>query len=317
MRRMTDHLFLINPAAGKQDRTEWIAKAAEQAASAIPTDGNVTIYTTKSPGDGERYVCERLREAQTPVNVYACGGDGTLNEAAQGIYLSGNRNVSLGCIPTGSGNDFLRSFRIPESRFRCVRDMMAGKSVPCDLILVTDDNGAERVCVNIASVGFDAATCRGKDAFRRIPFINGSAAYGLSAARQLFHHLGYKFTVLADGEPVGTELKDEYLLALGANGQCYGGGFRASPESVTDDGLMNLILVETLPRAAFARLVNSYRKGDYFSRLGDRMVHRRVRSMQFLSEEPLDMNLDGEIFSMQNPHLTLLPSFLRFLLPGE
>lgn len=310
---MTDHLFLINPAAGKQDRTEQIAKAA----AAVQTDGNVTIYTAQSPGDGERYICERLREAQAPINVYACGGDGTLNEAAQGIYLSGSRNASLGFIPTGTGNDFLRSFRIPESRFRCVRDMMNGKAIPCDLILVTDDNGAERVCVNIASAGFDADVCRGKDAFRRLPLVTGGAAYSLSAARQLFHHLGYTFTVLADGEPVGAGLKDEYLLVIGANGQYYGGGFKASPESVIDDGFMNLILVETLSRAAFARLIGKFRRGDYFASLGGRMVHRRVRSMQILSEQPLDMNLDGEIFSMRNPRLTLLPSFLRFLLPSE
>ena len=310
---MTDHLFLINPAAGKQDRTKKIA----QAAAAVPADGNVTIYTAKSPGDGERYVCERLREAQAPIRVYACGGDGTLNEAAQGIYLSGNKNASLGFLPTGTGNDFLRSFRIPESRFRCVRDMMHGKTIPCDLILVTDDNGAERVCVNIASAGFDAEVCRGKDAFRRLPLVNGGTAYKLSTVRQLFHHLGHTFTVLADGEPVGAGLKDEYLFVLGANGQYYGGGFKASPESVIDDGFMNLILIETLSRAAFAQLVGKYRKGTYFEKMGGRMVHRRVRSMQILSDDPLDMNLDGEIFSMRNPRLTILPSFLKFILPGE
>lgn len=308
---MTDHLFLINPAAGKQDRTEKIA----QAAAAVTTDGNVTIYTTQSPGDGERYVCERLREAQAPIRVYACGGDGTLNEAAQGIYLSGNKNASLGFIPTGSGNDFLRSFRIPESRFRCVRDMMNGTTIPCDLILVTDDDGAERVCINIASAGFDAEVCRGKDSFRRLPLVSGGTAYKLSTARQLFRHLGHQFTVLADGEPVGAGLKDEYLFAIGANGQYYGGGFKASPESVIDDGFMNLILIETLSRAAFARLVGKYRKGTYFEKLGGRMVHRRVRSMQILSDDPLDMNLDGEIFSMRNPRLTILPSFLQFVLP--
>ena len=308
---MTDHLFLINPAAGKQDRTEKIA----QAAAAVQAEGNVTIYTTQAPGDGERYVRERLREAQAPIRVYACGGDGTLNEAAQGIYLSGNKNVSLGFIPTGSGNDFLRTFRIPESRFRRVRDMMTGKTIPCDLILVTDDDGAERVCVNIASAGFDAEVCRGKDSFRRLPLVSGGAAYKLSTARQLFRHLGHNFTVLADGEPVGAGLKDEYLFVLGANGQYYGGGFKASPESVIDDGFMNLILIETLSRPAFARLVGKYRKGTYFEKLGGRMVHRRVRSMQILSDEALDMNLDGEIFSMRNPRLTILPSFLQFVMP--
>ncbi len=308
---MTDHLFIVNPAAGKTDRTEFITKAVME----IPAEGNVSIYTTTAPGDGERYVYDRLRNAQNPTRVYACGGDGTLNEVAQGIYLSGNRNVALGMLPTGSGNDFIRSFRIPESRFRSVHDMMNGKTVPCDLILITDDADTVRVCINIASAGFDAAVCRGMETFKRVPLISGSAAYKLSLIRQLMGHLGHSFTVLADGETVGAGLKDEYLFVLGANGKYYGGGFKASPTSETDDGMMDLILIESLSRSDFARLINDYRKGTYFDKLSGRMAHRRVRSMQILSEQPLDMNLDGETVSMQNPMLTLLPSALQLILP--
>ncbi len=315
---MTDHLFIVNPKAGKADRTERITQAlrAIGAFDKNASGDNVTVYTTKSPGDAAKAVCAQLRTAQNPTRVYACGGDGTLNEVAQGVYLSGNKTASLGVIPTGSGNDFLRSFAIPESRFRSLSDMMRGETVPCDLLVVTDDDGAERVCVNIASAGFDAAVCRGQEKFKRVPLMTGPAAYKLSLAQQFTKHLGHSFQVLADGEPIGTKLKGEYMFALGANGNCYGGGFRASPESKTNDGVFELILIERLSRATLCRAVNDYRKGTYFDKLAKHMVRKRVTSMQILSEKPLDMNLDGEMVTMRNPRISILPAALQLILPA-
>lgn len=312
---MTDHLFLINPAAGKTDRTQAISKAV--AAIGDLASGNIELYTTQSPGDGTRYVCNRLRETQTPMRIYACGGDGTLNEAAQGIYLSGSRTAALGVIPTGSGNDFIRSFPIPESRFRAVRSMIAGKEVPCDLILVTDDDGAERVCVNLASAGFDAAVCRGKEQFQRLPLISGSMAYNLSLVQQFTRHLGHTYTVLADGKPIETAPSQEYLFAIGANGRYYGGGFQPSPNSKTDDGMMNMILFKLVSRLEFIRLAKAFHKGDYFTQAGSHVIHRQVQTMQILSDTPVTMNLDGEMVPLRNPHLQILPGALRLILPAE
>ncbi|MBQ3934225.1 MAG: diacylglycerol kinase family lipid kinase, partial [Clostridia bacterium] len=70
---MTDHIFVVNPAAGKEDRTEPIKKAAMN----VKTDGKVEIYTTSCPGDATKFLEERLKDAPHPVRVYACGGDGT------------------------------------------------------------------------------------------------------------------------------------------------------------------------------------------------------------------------------------------------
>lgn len=313
---MTDHLFIVNPAAGKTDRTEFISKAAR----AVKTNGNVgdgdiVIYTTKAPGDAEAYVESQLRNAHKPVRVYACGGDGTVHEVVQGIHKSGNPNVAFGVVPTGSGNDFIRSFPIPESRFRSIRDMTRGQTVHCDLILVTDDPGEDRICVNVASAGFDAAVCRRMQSFRRVPLIGGSAAYNLSLVRQIVGHLGHRFTVLGDGEPIRTANKDEYLFALCANGKYYGGGYYCSPKSELNDGYLNLILIEAIPRRKFAGLLGPYRRGQYFEKMGNRMVHKRVRSMQILSEKEVDMNLDGEMISLKNPRLAVLPSVLQLILP--
>ena len=308
---MTDHIFIVNPAAGKADRTEFITKAAQSAR----TDGNVTVYATKAPGDATAYVESVLATAANPVRIYACGGDGTVHEVVQGIYNAGSKNVSFGVVPTGSGNDFIRSFQIPESSFRSIRAMMRGKAAPCDLMLVTDDSDTKRICINVASAGFDAAVCRRMQSFRRVPLMGGSVAYNAALVRQFLGHLGHRFTVLADGEQVRTPNKDEYLFALCANGSHYGGGYRCSPQSELNDGLLNLIIIESLPRRQFAGLLGPYRKGEYFEKMADRMVHKHVHSMQLLSEEIIDMNLDGEIIALKNPCLTVLPSALQLILP--
>lgn len=308
---MTDHIFVVNPVAGKEDRTEPITNAINKK----KIDGNVEIYRTTCPGDASRYLRERLADSTNPTRVYACGGDGTFHEVVEGVYFSKNPRVAVGVIPTGSGNDFIKSFPVDEKKFLHIATMAKSKIVPCDLIRVTDDNDKETICVNIASAGFDAEVCKGMTTFKKIPFVSGSGAYKLSLARQFLSKMGKRYIVLADGKPVGQELKDEYLFVIGANGTHYGGGYKASPKSKTDDGLMNLIIIEKLSRAAFAGVVGDYRKGEYFEKLKGKMIHKTVHSMQILSENPIAMNLDGEDVSMKNPVLEILPSKLMLILP--
>ena len=308
---MTAHIFVVNPAAGKEDRTEYIRNAALK----IKTDGKVEIYTTSGPGDATRFLEERLKDAAYPVRVYACGGDGTLHEVVAGVYRANNPRVAVGVVPTGSGNDFIKYFDIPEARFRSILAMAKGRIVPCDLIRLTDDLDQETVCVNIASAGFDADVCRAMIKFKTTPFCSGSGAYKAAVVKQLFSKLGHRYKVLCDGKPVGENLKDEYLFVIGANGSHYGGGFKASPKSKIDDGLLNLIIIEKVSRATFVRIVGDYRKGEYFESLEGKMLHKTARSIQILSENPIALNLDGEDFSMKNPLLEVLPSALMLILP--
>lgn len=249
------------------------------------------------------------------MRVYACGGDGTLNEVVRGIYASGKQNVVLGVIPTGSGNDFIRSFSIPESSFRSVRHMMKGTVTPIDLIRVNDESGEEYVCINVASAGFDAAVCRRMQTFRRIPMMGGSVAYNMALVRQFVGHLGHKFQVFGDGKPMKTPNKDEYLFTVVANGRYYGGGYHCSPKSSLSDGLLNLVMIESIPRTQFPGLLGPYRKGEYFEKLKGRMLHKTVKTVEFRADKPLDMNLDGEIIALKNPILTVIHHAIGLILP--
>lgn len=312
---MTHHLFIVNPAAGKADRSEAIEKAVNADKEQGLVEGKVSLYRTTGPGDATAYLTKFLQETEEDVRVYACGGDGTLNEVVRGIYASGKQNVVLGVIPTGSGNDFIRSFSIPESSFRSVRHMMKGTVTPIDLIRVNDESGEEYVCINVASAGFDAAVCRRMQTFRRIPMMGGSVAYNMALVRQFVGHLGHKFQVFGDGKPMKTPNKDEYLFTVVANGRYYGGGYHCSPKSSLSDGLLNLVMIESIPRTQFPGLLGPYRKGEYFEKLKGRMLHKTVKTVEFRADKPLDMNLDGEIIALKNPVLTVIHHAIGLILP--
>lgn len=309
---MTDHIFIVNPAAGKADRTEAISNAVKQ----LHVDGNVEVYTTTAPGDGKRFVAERLSRCENDVRLYACGGDGTFFGVINGVYASGKTNVEIGAIPTGSGNDFLKSFPIEPSRFRSIKDMAEGSSVPVDLIRITDASGEVTICVNIASAGFDADVCRNMESLRRVPLVSGSNAYRLSVVRTICSPLGHKFTVLADGKEIGQNLKDEYLFVLAANGRFYGGGYQPSPSSLVDDGILDLVLIEKVGRTTFAKLIGGYRTGEYMNAMQDKMVYMPVHTMQILCDAPVDMNLDGEVLAFKDPLVEVIPHGMNFILPA-
>ena len=106
------HLFLINPHAGKYDRTQEMREKLRTALAGRdePWEAAVTQY----PGHGAE-LARAAAERGEPVRIYACGGDGTLNEAVAGAAGFGNAAVTH--YPMGSGNDFLRMFGPDACRF--------------------------------------------------------------------------------------------------------------------------------------------------------------------------------------------------------
>ena len=98
------HLFIINPAAGSRDRTEYYSRQIHDACGKRGL--NYEIRVSDAPGGCARLAREAARSGEE-YRIYACGGDGTANEAMHGLL--GRDNVSLGLIPVGTGNDYVRS----------------------------------------------------------------------------------------------------------------------------------------------------------------------------------------------------------------
>ena len=153
------HLFIVNPVAGGKDRHEYVA---EQARLALEGSADAyEVYITTAPMDA----CAKIKaEAASgeELRVYACGGDGTLNECVNGAV--GHDNVAVTHFPCGTGNDFIKMFGEEKDRFFDLSDLVRGEVRPLDVM-----ECCGRYAVNICSVGAThqtagAAYCASKGA---------------------------------------------------------------------------------------------------------------------------------------------------------
>lgn len=300
-----EHLFIINPAAGKVDRRKELTEKIES----VKTDDKVTVMFTEKPGDATEFVKSYLSKADDFVRVYSCGGDGTANEVLKGII--GFENCALGVVPVGSGNDFVRSFeKFTKDDFVNIEAMMFGED---KLIDIMECQG--RYSMNNMSVGFDAAVAKNVDKFKRIPLVSGSLAYKISIVYCLLSKRKYRYRMLTDGkEYVGKNIKT--LLAVAGNGKFYGGGIKATPLADFNDGKIEFMHIKTINALKFIFLINTYIKGGHIDNPKFPFVkHTKCESVSFESDKDIDIGFDGEIISLKNPTVRIVPNAVRVIVP--
>ena len=298
------HCFLINPVAGKGLVQKKLAEQARETGKRLGLD--FELYETQRQGDATEYVCKTCRQISSRVRFYACGGDGTFQEAVTGALGFSQAEVTV--IPCGSGNDFVRSFTVPDD-FSNLEQQIDGVPFPCDLLRVND-----RYAVNLCNVGFDADIAYHMDKFKKIPFIGGSAAYNISLVFNLLKKLGKKMTLQLDDQPPFTA---NNLLAAAANGRFYGGGYEAAPLARLNDGILDLCRVDKISRFRIAGFVRFYKHGQHLETPGLRNVvhYDKCRSLRIKSDKPLRFVLDGEAYTSADVTVQILPSAFTLSVP--
>ena len=296
------HVFLINPRAGKRDQTARLRGLADRLAA---HGLKVSCLLTDRLGGAEA-IARALAETGEPVRIYACGGDGTVHEAANGI--AGYENAAMTVIPTGTGNDFLKNFGPDAAKFSDPENLWDGPDFPLDLI---DCNG--RYCLTIACSGIDA---RIADSVHRYGgLLSGRGSYLLSVAVNfLFKPIGRRWRVELDGEV----LEDDFALVSMCNGRYYGGGSMPVPQARMDDGVLETILVKNVPKATFARLFPAYSAGDCwkFPHIARGVTARQVSITACPGEEDIVTCLDGESMRSQSVTLRLADRQVNFFGPA-
>ena len=243
------HIFIINPAAGKRDNRQRVYAMAEALEQKHGLD--VSCMLTKSHGHATQ-LTRSIAETGEAVRFYACGGDGTVNEVANGI--AGFDNAAMTVIPIGTGNDFLKNFG-PEMlpRFMDAENLWNGEVQQLDLI---DCNG--KACLTIACSGIDARIAESVHDFSSS--ISGKGAYLASVAVNFIARgIGQHWTVTLDDEVI----EDDFALVAMCNGRHYGGGFTPMLEARMNDGLLHTILVKKISKLQFAALFGKYGSGRH------------------------------------------------------
>ena len=250
------YLFILNPAAGKQDCTVQLIPQLQQAAvrAGIPVDA-VATCKTEYAGHAKalaRAAAEEAAKAGEQLHIWTAGGDGTLVEALTGVQ--GFANAAVGCLPYGSGNDFLRTYGT-RAEFTDLDAQLAGGEVTIDLLETSLGLSA-----TICAAGLDAQVAYGIPKFRRLPLCGGEVSYLLSIVEQLCGHIGRRVTFTIDDE----ELTVDCLMCAICNGRAYGGGFLAAPEADPADGWLDVMIVRRVGRLTIAKLLGMYKSGRHF-----------------------------------------------------
>ena len=214
------HLFIINPAAGKKKDTT--ALETRLAALSFPHE---TAYT-ECAGDARR-IAEEAAAAGGPVRLYACGGDGTLNEVVNAA--AGFPNAAVTNVPKGTGNDFLKIFG-PDYRalFSDLEALAAGPQAAFDVMECGGLLGLDVICA-----GADARVAAGVHRYKNLPLVPGRMAYILSLAEQVCRGLSRPMSV----EAGDFSWSGETVLFCVCSGRYYGGGFNPVPDAMPDDGV--------------------------------------------------------------------------------
>lgn len=306
------HIFVINPLAGKKRRNRKLEEEILQTGQRLGV--NTEIYETSHPGDGEAFVrriCEQ-KSKEDQIRFYACGGDGALNEVVNGAF--GASGVEVGCVPIGTGNDYVRNFGSPEE-FLNIRSQLQGEAVDSDLIRYTEDGGKPRYCVNMFNIGFDCNVVDQASRVKRWPLIKGSLAYLLSVGIILIKKKGADLQVIYDD---GSVFDGKLLLIAIANGCYCGGGVKGVPLSKLDDGLMDVSLIRDIPRRLFVQLFPKYAKGTHLGeeKLSDIMDYRKCQRLTITANgAPMRLCTDGEITDARQVSFEMVPGSMRFSVP--
>ena len=289
--------LILNPVAGR-DRA--LAYAAELNASLKERFGSVEIVLSVGRGDCEEAAKRAVADG---VDVlFVGGGDGTVNEAVNGVTLAGGLESTIfGVVPLGTGNDFAQTLGIPVDVDRAVEVLQQRRVVTVDLGRL---NG--RVFVNVSGGGFiaevsDAVTPQMKS-------IAGRLAYLLGGVQTLLDFDPIRLTLHAD--PGGHRIEtDAYAFAV-CNARQIGGGRLIAPSALIDDGLLDVCVIENMPTLEFVALLRKVSDGDHVT--DPRVRYLRASTVKLDFERPVLVNTDGEVLEASSCDYSLLPRAARF-----
>lgn len=295
------HVFIVNPAAGPYNAEDKVRSCLAGAGQ------DWEIYRTAGRGDATRYIRRRCTESNEPIRFYACGGDGTIKETAEGVV--GFPHAEMSCIPCGSGNDFVKYYGGKDAFFD-IPALMNRRAEKIDVIRVNDS-----YALNACHFGLDTAVAKTMTRLRRIPLFGGRMAYFTGVAKAFFFSMKSHATIIVDGEKV---IEDAFLLCTVANGHYVGGSFHCAPRSYANDGLLDVCIVRPVSRYRFIRLVPFYTRGEHLDdpRFEGIIEYRRAKRVEVFSpKKNFAVSLDGEILDTQHLTAEVLPGAISFAAP--
>jgi len=290
------YFLIVNLIAG-QGRCKEIFPAVRKELERLRVDYD--LHYTNEPEEAIDVARMGIESGFT--HIVAMGGDGTINEVANGVVGS---DAILAVIPAGTGNDFIHMTGIPSDHRDAVALLLHGRERTVDLGQI-DDN---RYFVNGLGIGIDAQVARDVLKMERL---RGAVAYLYAAVREVFRFPAFPVKLTGSGWS-----EEKNCLSLGfANGKYCGGGFKLAPKAEIDDGKIDISAIGDFPKLERLIRLPQARKGEHL-KLSRVSYHQDVH-VTVSSEAKLIAHVDGEPYKLPKSEfsVSVQPDALRVLVP--
>ena len=235
--------------------------------------------------------------------VVVGGGDGTVSYAAGRVA---GTNVVLGVLPLGTANDFARTLEIPNNLAEACATIAEGKVVDIDLGRA---NGEP--FLNVASVGLSVSVTEALSP--RLKRYIGPLAYSIATLTAYARHKAFRARLeFPDGDHEPMELDDLLQVAVG-NGRHYGGGNTVSPTAGIDDHTLDIYAILAGPVREHVSIARLLKDGSFIKH--DRVYHLTTRRVRLVTDQPLPVNLDGEIATTTPTDFTVQRNAIHVVVP--
>ncbi len=309
------YYFIVNPnCRSGRGREIWLQLKKTLDARGIPYKYAVTRYAGHAQQIADKFT--KNASVSSPCHLIVLGGDGTIHEALSGIRDL--ESVIFGFIPAGSGNDFCRGMKLDNDPTAALETILTfGKEARMDVPVIRCGSYTSRFGIS-CGIGYDAAVCHEvlttplKKVFNRIHL--GKLVYVIIALKQMLTCKPAEAEIVLDGCRT-VNLKKMYFAAI-MNQQYEGGGFRFCPKGRPDDGRLDLIAVDGIPKLKMLCILPTAFWGGHTRFKGIHIL--QCKSADIRTSAPLAVHIDGESGGVRSEmSVRLEPRQLTIIVPNK
>jgi YegS/Rv2252/BmrU family lipid kinase len=295
---MQSATVIVNPAAPNLPSRRHLREAA----SWLHSQGWEADWAfTRSPGDATVMAARAAQEGRSLVVV--CGGDGTINEAVNGLVGS---ETALAVIPAGTANVWAKEVGIPRQPIAALEVAVRGQARRMDLGRASASSGERgRYFFLMAGLGLDGSIAASLPL--NVKRYLGATTYAIMAVRQSLRYRGQRVRLIVDDEPLEARL----LMMVVGNTRNYAGITQVTSRAYADDGLLDACIFQG--RHTLDIIFHALRVAAQAHVRASPVLYRRARRLEVQSETPLPVQLDGDFYPGHPTIFEVVPAALTVM----
>lgn len=271
----------------------------------------LSFLVSEYKGHSIELACKAAEEADY---IICLGGDGTINEVANGVMQAKERNkgisIKVGVLPFGTGNDFIKTSKGPDSLtgIKKLIDKNVSKEIDLGLVQFQNKSGetSSRYFINITDIGLGGVVVQRIGKYSKI--LSPGLAYLVVIVKTLLTYRNQPIKVAADEFTYEGKVKNFVI----ANGKYFGSGMGIAPDAEIDSGKFEVVILEEGNLLDFLKLSSAFKKCKKVNH--PQVSYKSAKEITIVSASaPQPIDLDGEFIGYTPMNVKIQPKTITFL----